>query len=340
MTVTYEFDTRPAHGATQKVAEGIHWLRMPLPMELEHINLWLLEEDAGWSVVDTGIDTEESREVWRNTIASLMRDKPIDHVVVTHLHPDHVGCAGWLVDEYSVDLWMTREEYLLCRILVADTGKIAPKEGLRFYKAAGFPDEALDRYVKLFGFFGKYVAPLPEAYRRLIDGEKLKFAGHVWEVVVGRGHSLEHACLFDEARNLFISGDQLLPTISSNVSVYPTEPLANPLRDWLASLEHLKNKLPEDVLVLPAHGKPFRGAHQRLDDLIREHMEGLDTLHALCTEPKRAVDVFPALFKGRITKGNMIMATGESIAHLNYLVDAGALAAEPDRDGVMWYRRS
>jgi glyoxylase-like metal-dependent hydrolase (beta-lactamase superfamily II) len=340
MTIAYEFDQRPAHGETLKIADGVHWLRMPLPMELEHINLWLLEEDSGWAVVDTGIDTDESRDVWRNTIASLMRDKPIDHVVVTHLHPDHVGCAGWLVDEYGIDLWMTREEYLLCRILVADTGKIAPKEGLRFYKAAGFPDAALDRYVKLFGFFGKYVAPLPEAYRRLIDGEKLKFAGHIWEVVVGRGHSLEHACLFDEARNLFLSGDQLLPTISSNVSVYPTEPLANPLRDWLASLEYLKNKLPADVLVLPAHGKPFRGAHERLDDLIREHTEGLEALHALCAEPKRAVDVFPALFKGRITKGNMIMATGESIAHLNYLVDAGALAAEPDHDGVMWYRRS
>jgi glyoxylase-like metal-dependent hydrolase (beta-lactamase superfamily II) len=339
MTVTYEFDEKPGFGETLKIADGVHWLRMPLPMDLAHINLWLLEEDTGWAVVDTGINTEDTREIWQKTVTGLMADKPIDHVVVTHLHPDHVGCAGWLVDEYDIDLWMAREEYLLCRILVADTGKIAPKEGVRFYKAAGFPEEALDRYVKLFGFFGKYVAPLPEAYRRLRDGEKLVFAGHTWEIVVGRGHSLEHACLFDEARNLFISGDQLLPTISSNVSVYPTEPLANPLRDWLDSLAYLKEKLPEDVLVLPAHGKPFRGAHQRLDELTKEHTDGLEALHALCAEPKRAVDVFPALFKGRVTDRNMIMATGESIAHLNYLVEAGKLSAATDSDGVQWYEQ-
>lgn len=340
MTVTYEFDKKPGHGETQKVADGVHWLRMPLPMALEHINLWLLEEDAGWAVVDTGIDTDTSRDIWRRTIATVMRNKPIDHVVVTHLHPDHVGCAGWLVDEFGVDLWMSREEYLLCRILVADTGKIAPQEGVRFYKAAGFAEEALERYIKLFGFFGKYVAPLPEAYRRLIDGEKLQFAGHEWEVVVGRGHSLEHACLFDETRNLFISGDQLLPTISSNVSVYPTEPLANPLRDWLESLRHLKNKLPEDVLVLPAHGKPFRGAHQRLDELTKEHTDGLEALYELCAQPRRAVDVFPALFKGRVTEGNMIMAAGESVAHLNYLVAAGELDKSTDGNGVLWYEQS
>jgi glyoxylase-like metal-dependent hydrolase (beta-lactamase superfamily II) len=324
MTVTYEFDQKPGHGETQKIAEGVHWLRMPLPMELEHINLWLLEEDSGWVVVDTGINTEDTREIWRKTVAGLMSQKPIDHVVVTHLHPDHIGCAGWLVDEYGIDLWMSREEYLLSRILVADTGKVAPTEGVRFYKAAGFPDEALDRYMQLFGFFGKYVAPLPEAYRRLRDGEKLTFAGHTWEIVVGRGHSLEHACLYDAARNLFISGDQLLPTISSNVSVYPTEPLANPLRDWLDSLQHLKQKLPEDVLVLPAHGKPFRGAHQRLDELTKEHTDGLEALYALCVEPRRAVDVFPALFKGRVTDKNQ----------------SGELQREADADGVHWFQRA
>jgi len=339
MTIRYAFDDKPGYGETLNIAEGVHWLRMPLPMELEHINLWLLEDDRGWVVVDTGIADKDTRNIWREVVTGQMADKPIEHVVVTHLHPDHVGCAGWLVDEYGVDLWMSREEYLLCRILVADTGRIAPNEGVRFYKAAGFPDEALERYVKLFGMFGRYVAELPEAYRRLRDGEKLLFAGNAWEIVVGRGHSLEHACLYDEARNLFISGDQLLPTISSNVSVYPTEPLANPLRDWLDSLACLKVKLPEDVLVLPAHGKPFRGAHQRLDELTREHVDGLAAVLELCSEPRRAVDVFPALFKGRITDRNLIMATGESVAHLNYLVEAGELQKEPDA-GVDWYRRA
>lgn len=340
MTVRYEFDTKPGAGETMPIAEGIHWLRMPLPFSLGHINLWLLEEDNGWAVVDTGICTDQSKEVWRATIASLMNEKAIDHVVVTHLHPDHVGCAGWLTDEYDIDLWMTRAEYLLCRVLVADTGRAAPHEGVNFYSAAGFPEEALHNYQKMFGMFGKYVAELPESYKRLEDGDRYKFAGHTWEVIVGRGHSPEHACFFDAERKLFVSGDQLLPTISSNVSVYPTEPEANPLRDWIDSLRLLKKRLPSDVLVLPAHGKPFRGAHGRLDELIKEHLDGCEALLDLLQEPKRAVDTFPALFKSTITDSNLIMATGEAVAHLNYLIDDGDVVSEPDDKGVNWYRRT
>ncbi|MDH3266778.1 MAG: MBL fold metallo-hydrolase, partial [Gammaproteobacteria bacterium] len=297
-------------------------------------------DNDGWAIVDTGISTDISKDVWRQTISGVMSGKPVKHVVVTHLHPDHVGCAGWLTDELDVDLWMTREEYLLCRILVADTGRNAPTEGVRFYHAAGFPAESVHNYKKLFGMFGKYVAPLPEAYRRLQDGDQLTFAGHTWEVIVGRGHSLEHACFFDAGRNLFISGDQLLPTISSNVSVYPTEPKANPLQDWIESLQKLKSRLPGDVLVLPAHGKPFRGAHARLDALIQEHLDGLAKLYALCQQPLRAVDAFPALFKSRISDSNLIMATGESVAHLNYLLADGALLAETDDNNVIWYRQA
>ena len=322
------------------VVDGIQWLRMPLPFALDHINLWLVEDDDGWAVVDTGIHSGTSRKVWRNTIADVMGDKPINHVVVTHLHPDHVGCAGWLTDEFGVDLWMTRDEYLLCRVLVADTGRDAPEEGTGFYHAAGFPAEAMHRYEEMFGMFGKFVAPLPEAYKRLKEGDRLTFAGHTWDVLVGRGHSPEHACFLDVERNLFVSGDQLLPTISSNVSVYPTEPKANPLKDWLHSLRTLKASLPENVLVLPAHGKPFRGAHERLDALIEEHVIGLEKLLDHCKEPRRAVDAFPALFRSRITDSKLMMATGESLAHLNYLIDAGSLLSETDADGVNWYQQT
>ena len=340
MTIRYEFDARPDHGEVSDVADGIRWLRMPLPMVLEHINLWLLDEDGGCAIVDTGVFVDSNREVWHNTLTGPLKDRAVTRVIVTHLHPDHVGCAGWLASEHDVELWMTREEYLLCRILIADTGCEAPAAGVQFYKAAGFPDEALQRYQEMFGMFGRYVAALPESYRRLADGDILPIGGSNWEVVVGRGHSPEHACLYNADRNLVISGDQILPTISSNVSVYPTEPHANPLRDWMASLEHMKERLPEDVLVLPAHGKPFRGAHERLDELTAEHDTGLEKCLELCKEPRRAVDVFPALFKGRISAGNLIMATGESIAHLNYLLDAGQLTAEADGDGVRWYQRT
>ena len=339
MSINYEFEQHPEHGEIMPITDGVDWLRMPLPFLLGHINLWLLRDDDGIAIVDTGIDSEKSRGVWQKILSESANGNPVTRVFVTHLHPDHVGCAGWLCREHDVELWMPREEYLLCRVLVADTGRDAPDAGVKFYKAAGFPDESLHRYQEMFGMFGKYVSPLPESYNRLIDGDVVSIGASDWEVMVGRGHSPEHACLFNAEKNVVIAGDQILPTISSNVSVYPTEPKANPLKDWLESLVSLKERLPEDVLVLPAHGKPFRGAHDRLDALIKEHTDGLEKLVALCGEPRRAIDVFPALFKSEISDSNLIMATGESIAHLNYLVAEGSISAEPDDDGVLRYRR-
>jgi glyoxylase-like metal-dependent hydrolase (beta-lactamase superfamily II) len=275
--------------------------------------------------------------VWEHTFTEVMDGEPVTRVFATHLHPDHVGCAGWLAERFDVDLWMTREEYMLCRILVADTGRRAPEEGVHFYKAAGFPADALDAYQKIFGFFGRMVAPLPEAYERLQEDDRVLIGDHEFRILIGRGHSPEHACLFDAERNVIIAGDQILPSISSNVSVFPTEPHANPLGDWLASLARLKRELPEDVLVLPAHGRPFLGAHARLEALIRQHRERLDRLLEFCTEPRRAVDVFPTLFRGRISNDNLIMATGEAIAHLNYHRHEGSIVASDDANGVTWY---
>ena len=336
--VNYEFEQRPEPGDTMPVAPGVTWLRMPLPFALGHINLWLLQDEDEWTVVDTGVDVDEARQVWQRTFTDVLQDRRIRRVIVTHLHPDHTGCAGWLCRDFDAPLWMTREEYLLCRVLVADTGRDVPPAGDRFYAAAGFPPESMAYYHKMFGMFGKYVAALPESYHRIREGDRLAIGDREWEVVVGRGHSPEHACLYCAELNVLISGDQLLPTISSNVSVYPTEPAANPLAEWLESLQMLKDRIPDDVLVLPAHGKPFRGAHARLDALTSEHADCLDKLAELCREPKRVVDVFPALFKSEITKHNLSMATGESVAHLNYLLDKRIVSVERDEHGVDWYR--
>lgn len=322
------------------IAADITWLRMPLPFSLQHINLWLLRDAAGWVIVDTGVDTKTSRKVWHSAFDAAMHGDPATHVVATHLHPDHVGCAGWLASHFSVDLWMTRDEYMLCRILSADTGRSAPPEGIRFYAAAGFTGEQIESYKSRFGMFGKFVHALPEAYKRMCDGDVLDFGNSRWEIVVGNGHSPEHACLYDADRNVLIAGDQLLPTISSNISVWPTEPLADPLRDWFASLQKLRQRLPEDVLVLPAHGKPFRGAHYRLQQLRADHEERLARLLDVCQTPTRVVDMFPSLYKTPIDDGNRIMATGEAVSHLNYLCANGDMIAETGPDQVTWYRRT
>lgn len=337
MSLSYEFESRPDDGKTLSVADGIEWLRMPLPFSLNHINLWLLREDQQWAIVDTGVGTTMTVDLWKAVFTDAMQSDPASRVIATHMHPDHVGCAGFLARHFDVDFWMSRDEYMMCRILVGDTGRSAPDEGVSFYTEAGFSDDQLQLYQAAFGLFGKYVKPLPESYKRLRDGDELTIGEDQWQIVTGGGHSPEHASLFDRQRNLLISGDQLLPTISSNVSVWPTEPLANPLQDWFDSLHKLRAMVPEDVLVLPAHGKPFRGAHERIDVIIEEHEQNLVRLHSACVEPKRAVDVFPALFKSKINDRNRIMATGEALSHLNYLVLAGELQVE-NRDNVNWYQ--
>lgn len=335
--IQYEFEARPETGETLQIAPGVYWLRMHLPFSLAHINLWLFDEGDSWSIVDTGVATDECKDIWRRTFAETMQGRPMSRVIATHLHPDHIGCAGWLADHFDAPLWMSRDEYLLARILVADTGRATPEEGDRFYTAAGFEPDQLEHYHRMFGLFGRFVSALPESFHRLSDNDLVVIGTYEWQVIIGKGHSPEHVCLYCEKLNMLISGDQLLPTISSNVSVFPTEPEADPLADWMDSLRMLKTRVPEDVLVLPAHGKPFRGAHARLDELIREHEDSLMKLETFCAKPRRAVDAFPALFKSKINNNNLIMATGESIAHLSYLRKKGRMTVERDENGVDWH---
>jgi glyoxylase-like metal-dependent hydrolase (beta-lactamase superfamily II) len=328
---------RPELGQAIEVAPGIQWIRMRLPMQLNHINLWLLEDGDGWTVVDSGIKNEETQAAWKELFAGVMGSRPIKRVIVTHMHPDHIGLAGWLVRRFGVELWITRTEYLMCRNLVQDTGSEAPDEALRFFRAAGFPEDILESYKTRFGGFGHGVYKLPNSFRRLSEGDEFEIGGRTWKIVTGNGHSPEHACLWCPAEDIMISGDQLLPRISSNVSVHPTEPEANSLQDWIDSCAKLKRVLPEQTLILPSHNEPFRGAHPRLQELIDMHENNMDKVHVLCAEPKRAVDCFPALFRSRITQGVFGMATGESLAHLNCMRVRGRIERTTDKDGINWY---
>jgi glyoxylase-like metal-dependent hydrolase (beta-lactamase superfamily II) len=333
----YPLPGKPQDGTLMEVASGVHWLRMPLPFELNHINLWLLEDDAGWVIVDTGIAADETRAIWTRLLDHELRRHPVAGVLVTHLHPDHVGLSGWLCDRYDCELWMTREEYLSARMLASDEPP-PPPVAIDFYRAAGLTDEQLEQYRQRFGRYGDLLSVLPESYHRLQDGEHLSIGGRSWEVVIGRGHSPEHACLSCAELGLMIAGDQALPTISPNVSVWPTEPQADPLADWLDSCHGLTDRVASDVLVLPAHGRPYHGLRERLDALIAEHEEGLEQIRERCQSPQRAVDLFETLFRGLIGDGNRIMAVGEAVAHLNYLQQRGELRTDADERGVRWYR--
>jgi len=340
-TLLYPFEAPPQHGQVLEVAPGVLWMRMPLPMMLNHINIWAIDDGDGWAVVDTGMRTDETLATWRALFASATDGRRLSRIFATHMHPDHVGMAGWLTRKFDCRLWMTRLEYLNCRVLIADTGREAPADGVRFFHRAGWPDAAIENYHARFGNFGKRMHALPDSYRRIVDGEVIRIGKHDWQVIVGTGHSPEHACLYCAELKLLISGDQVLPRISSNVSVHPTEPDENPMQDWLASLDKLKAAVPDDVLVLPSHNECFRGLHARLDYLGASQHRSLDRLRKSLNEPKRAIDVFGALFARAIAPtdaGLLGLATGESLACLNYLMQRGELRRDFDGDGVAWYR--
>lgn len=337
----YPFEATPAPGESIEVAPGVLWLRMPLPFKLDHINVWAIADEGGWAVVDTGVRTEETIEAWRTLFRHSADNRPITRVFVTHMHPDHVGMAGWLTRKFNCRLWMTRLEYLSCRTLVADNGREAPADALGFFRRAGWSEAATESYKTRFGNFGKLIYALPDSYRRIEDREVVRIGDTDWRVIVGSGHSPEHACLHSPELKLLISGDQILPRISSNVSVYPMEPDADPMAEWLASLDIIEREVPDDVLVLPAHGECFRGLHARIAHLREGQHTALERLRRRLQEPRRAVDVFGALFARPIDESNAALlglATGESLACLNHLLARGQALRETDAQGVDWYR--
>ena len=330
---------KPADGQTLVVAPGVKWLRMPLPFVLNHINLWILDDGDGWCIVDTGIAADSTRAVWQKLLDTELAGRPVSRIIVTHLHPDHAGGAGWLAEQTGARLLMTRDEYLSARLLSADKPP-PPPATLDFYRAAGFSDAQLTSYAERYGVYRRIVSPLPTTYQRLQGGDRLQIGEHEWQVLIGRGHSPEHACLYCAELGLLIAGDQALPRISPNVSIWPTEPWANPLEDWLHSCRTLPDSLPADVLVLPAHGRLYTGLAARMSELIAEHETALEAARAACVEPRRAVDLFDALFRGAVGDGNRVMAAGEAMAHLAYLEYAGELVSETDSYGVRWFHHS
>lgn len=335
--LTYPHPLPPGFGEAITVAPGVLWMRLSMPIALNHINVYAVEDGEGWVLIDTGLNIRDSRDRWEALLAGPLAGRPVTRVICTHMHPDHIGLAGWLCERTGAQLVMTRVEYATARMLLADTGQPAPESGAAYYRAAGWDADQVDTYRREYGQFGRAVSPMPVGYVRMREGDRLSIGGQDWRVVVGEGHSPEHACLWREADGVVLGGDQILPRISSNVSVWPTEPEADPLGDWLKSLERMKTVFPDEVLVLPSHGEPFHGVQARLDALIRGHRTALKRLERTLMTPKRAVDVFSALFARPVGDGVRGMATGEAIAHLNYLLHRGRVSRIRDADGVDWW---
>lgn len=339
--LTYRFEDQiPEHGKVTEVADGVFWIRMPMWGRLGHINVWLLRDTDGWTIVDTGVFTEKVQGLWQQIFDKYLDGLPVTRVIATHLHTDHTGNVGWLCNKWESELWMSRADFYMCKVMAADRPQDVPEAAIKFYRRAGFSEDKLASYRQRFGQFGKSMDPLPAGYRRITDGQYIDIGGREWRAVIGHGHAPEHVCLYCPELKLIISGDQILPKITPNVSVQPSEPLANPLREWIASCNHFRDILPPTLLVLPAHGSLFEGIHERLTALIDWHEVALEKLYELCETPKRAVDVFPALFKSEITDSSYFPATGEAIAHLHCAQERRILKVEEDDQGVAWWRQA
>ncbi len=321
------------------LADGVGWTRSPVPGSLNHINLWLLEDEGGVAIVDTGLNIPAAREAWEAVFAGPLAGREVTRIICTHFHPDHLGLAGWLAERFGVRLWMTRGEWLFGRMLTTDVRDTPPDEAFAYWRAAGWSEERIaQEAAKGWGRFAAMVSPIPVAMVRLQDGDTLRIGARTWRVVTGSGHSPEHACLVDDEAKLMIAGDQVLPRITSNVSLSLSEPEGDPLGDWLASIAKLK-ELPDDLLVLPSHGEPFTGLHARLDALADGHLGRLDALHAHLAEPRRAVDCFSILFGRKIDDRVYGLATGEAMAHLRRLEVEGR-AVRKERDGVFYFSQA
>lgn len=339
MSVTFPFPDAPPPGEAACVAPGVHWIRMPLPISLDHINLWLIEDGDGWTVVDTGLGRDQIRQYWESIFAGTMKGRPVKRIIVTHMHPDHSGQAGWMSRHWNASLWMTREEYLLMRVMASDSFGMLHDAMRQFMQSCGISSQQLEETDTIIaGRFGQSVDHSPSTYRRIRDGETFSIGGRAWQVVVGRGHSPEHACLLCPELQVLISGDQVLPRITSNVSVHPLEPEGNPMREWLESIDRM-SALPAELLVLPAHNLPFYGIRPRLDFLRKHHEERLEAVLGAATRPLATVDFLSVLFQRDFNGPQFILALGEARAHLHLLVWRGLMRCEVDPNGVHFFQR-
>jgi len=332
--IRYPFDTPPAEGCAIEVAPGVLWMRLPLPMALDHVNVFALDEGDGWTVIDTGFDSKRGRAIWGRLLAGPLAGKPVTRVVVTHHHPDHIGLAGWLQAQ-GAELVTTRTAWLYARMLTLDVQTAPLPEQIHFWRAAGMPaDMVAQRMAERPFNFADVVAPLPLGFTRLQDGAEIKMGGRRWTIRMGNGHAPEHATFWSLDDNLVLGGDQLLPSISANIGVYPTEPAADPLGEWLDSSAAFQPLAQEGHLVLPGHKLPFTGLPLRLHQMIENHHGALARLRAHLTTPRTAADCFVPLFKRDITGAAYGLALVEAVAHLNHLLHQGTVLRTMREDGA------
>ena len=313
----------PAQGEVVEFEHGLQWIRLPVPGYLDHINVWLVPgSHGGWWLVDTGLGLPAVRDAWQPLLQRYGLATSLRGILVTHHHPDHFGMAGWLAEYGGVSVTMSTAAFAAgARSFHNSHAERIPV----FAEQWGIDYPRLLQDARAKHVFRSVVGNLPPLASPLEDGDGFTATAVPFAVSLHDGHAEGHACLHAVEAGLFIAGDELLPTISSNVSLYPQGGLEDPMGSHLASLRRLR-ELPAETLVLPAHGRPFHGAHARLDALEAEHAERFAQLLEFADAPRTAIDFANCLFGHRPLDGmNLLLATGETLAHVRYLVGTGAL---------------
>jgi len=340
LVLRYPWETPPEKGQAIEVAEGVLWMRLPLPMKLDHVNVYALDDGESWTIVDTGFDSPLSREVWGELLAGPLGGKPVGRVVVTHHHPDHVGLAGWFQADHGATLITTRTAWLFARMLLLDNHILPVSETIEFWKSAGMDPEILEKRKQERPFnYADIVAPMPLGFQRIQQGDTIEMGGRTWDIHIGNGHAPEHATFWSRDDNLVISGDQILPSISPNIGVYATEPEADPLAGWLEACERLGKLARADHLVLGGHKVPFTGLPIRMRQLVDNHHGALKRLLKHLDSPKPASSCFTPLFKRHIDEGVYGLALVESVAHVMHLYHEGLVTRTSGPDGAWLYQR-
>lgn len=338
MPLRYPHPHPPAAGTIAEVAPDVFWVRMPLPFQLDHINLWLLRDGPGWAIVDTGFASDGVRAAWESVLAGL--DGPVTRLIVTHFHPDHLGLATWLMERTGAPLWMTSGEFLTAHAVWNEVGGHGARFMVDQFRRHGLDEARLAKFASRGSGYRKAVPALPETHHRVREGDAITVGGRPWRVLVGHGHAPEHMALYCAERGVLISGDMLLPRISTNISVFAATPDADALGWYLGSLDRMARELPASTLVLPSHGLPFVGVQARVEALHAHHEERLGVLEEACEDaPESAAGLLETLFQRALDTHQTMFAMGEAIAHLNHLEQAGRLSRSIDAGGVIRYSR-
>ncbi len=336
--IRYPISDPPGEAEATEIAPGILWLRLPLPMALTHVNVYALDDGDGWTLVDTGLGTETLRALWGRILAGPLAGRPVNRVIVTHHHPDHIGLAGWFQSAHGAELWTTRTAWLYARMLTLDEQALPAPQTLDFWRGAGMPAAMLTQRAAERPFnFCDVVAPLPIGFRRIAEGDVIAAGGRTWDVRIGNGHAPEHATLWSRDDAVVIGGDQLLPSISPNLGAYATEPEGDPVAEWMEACARLAAFATPDQLVLPGHKLPYRGLPTRLRQLAQNHDGALARLRAFLVEPRTAVDCFQPLFLREIRPGEFDLAMVEAMAHVLHLWHLGEVTRTRRDDGAwLW----